>query len=79
MKKKLFHEEFDWVKFSLCDQFWNKYDSFVNIEDSVLIMHENMQENVLTIMELCRMWNMIIPGCYISFYHFCHVRGKEII
>ena len=37
-----------------------KYDSFVNIEDSLLFIHENMKENVLNIMELCRMWNMII-------------------
>ena len=56
------------MKFSLCDQYWNKYDIFVNIEDSVFFIHENMQEIVLNIMELCRMWNMIICGCYICFY-----------
>ena len=50
------------MKFSLCGHYWNKYDSFVNIEDSLLFIHvhENMQENALNIMELCRMWNMII-------------------
>ena len=48
------------MKFSLCGQYWNQYDSFVFIEDSLLFMHENMQENVLNIVELCRMWNMII-------------------
>ena len=48
------------VKFSLCGQYSNKYDSFVNIEDSLLFIHESMQENVLNIMEYCRMWNMII-------------------
>ena len=48
------------MKFSLCEQYWNKYDKFVNIENSLLFIHENMQENVLNIMELCRMWNMII-------------------
>ena len=48
------------MKFSLCGQYWNMYDSFVNIEVSLLFIHENMQENVLNIMELCRMWNMII-------------------
>ena len=32
----------------------------MNIEDSLLVINENMQENVLNIMELCRMWNMII-------------------
>ena len=48
------------MKFSLCGQYRNKYDSFVNIEDSLLVIQENMQENVLNIMELCRMWNMII-------------------
>ena len=60
------------MKFSLCGQYWNKYDSFVNtcIEESLLFIHENMQENVLNIMELCRMWNMIISGCYISFNYF---------
>ena len=58
--KKLFHMEFNRVKFSICGQYWNKYDSFVNIEVSLLFIHENMQENVLNIMELCRMWNMII-------------------
>ena len=67
------------MKFSLCGQYWNKYDRFVNIEDSLLFMHENMQENVLNtrIMELCRMLNVIILGCYIYFY-FYYVRGKEI-
>ena len=48
------------MKFSLCGQYLNKYDSFVNIEDSLLFIHENMQENVLNIMKLRRMWNMII-------------------
>ena len=41
------------MKFSLCGQYWNKYDSFVNIEDSFLFTHENMQENVRNIMEFC--------------------------
>ena len=48
------------MKFSLCDQHWNKYASFVNIENALLFIYENMQDNVLNIMELCRMWNMII-------------------
>ena len=48
------------MKFSLCGQYWNKYDSFVNIEDSLIFIHENMQENVLYIMKLFRMSNMII-------------------
>ena len=48
------------MKISLCGQCWYKYDSFVNIEDSFLFIHENMQEHVLNAMELCRMWNMII-------------------
>ena len=66
------------MKFSLCGQYWNKYGRFVNIEDSLLFIHENMQENVLNtcIMELCRMWNVIILGCYIYFYY---IRCKEII
>ena len=58
--KKLFYKEFDRVKFSLCGQYWNKFASFVNIENSLMFIHENMQDNVLNIMELCRMWNMII-------------------
>ena len=78
-KTQLFHKEFNRVKFSLCGQYWNKYNKFVNIEDSLLFIHENMQENVLNIIELCRMWNMIIKGCYISFYHFYYVRSKAII
>ena len=56
----VFYKEFDRVKFSLCGQHWNKYASFVNIENALLFIHENMQDNVLNIMELCRMWNMII-------------------
>ena len=48
------------MKFSLCGQNWNKYASFVNIENVLLFIYENMQDNVLNIMELCRMWNMII-------------------
>ena len=48
------------MKFSLCGQYWNKCASFVNIENVHLFIYENMQDNVLNIMELCRMWNMII-------------------
>ena len=58
--KNNFHKEFDRVKFSLCGQYWNKYASIVKIENVILFIYENMQENVLNIMELCRMWNMII-------------------
>ena len=56
----VFHKEFDRVKFSLCGYYWNKYASFVNIENALLFMYKNMQDNVLNIMELCRIWNMII-------------------
>ena len=52
--KKIFNKEFDWVEFSLYGRYWNKYDIFVNIEDSFLFIDQNMQENVLNIMELCR-------------------------
>ena len=48
------------MKFSLCGQYWNMYDSFVSIEDSTLFIHENIQEDVLNIIVLCRTWNMII-------------------
>ena len=34
------------MKISLCGQYWYKYDSSVNIEDSLLFIHENMQEHV---------------------------------
>ena len=62
LKKKLlvFHKEFDRVKFSLYGQYWNKYASSVNIENALLFINENMQDNVLHIMELCRMLNIII-------------------
>ena len=40
------------MKFSIYGQYWNKYDSFVNFEDSLLFIHEHMQENLLNIMEL---------------------------
>ena len=56
----VFLKEFDRVKFSLCGQHWNKYASFVNIENALLFIYENMQDNVLNFIELCRMWNMII-------------------
>ena len=48
------------MKLSLCGQYWNKYAGFENIENALLFIYENMQNNVLNIMELCRMWNMII-------------------
>ena len=41
---KLLHKEFDRVKRSLCDQYWNKYDSFEHIKESVLFIQVNMQE-----------------------------------
>ena len=65
------------MKFSLSGQYWNKYDSFVNIEDSLLFIHENMQENMVNIMEFCRMWNRIILGCYISFFIYYYVHGNQ--
>ena len=67
------------MKISLCGQYWYKYDSFVNIEDSNWFIHKNMQKHVLNVIELCRMYNMIISGDYISFYYFYCVLGKEII
>ena len=48
------------MKFSLCGQYWNKYASLLNIENALLFIYENMQDIVLNILELCRMWNMII-------------------
>ena len=48
------------MKFSLRAQYWNKYASFVNIENALLFINENMQDNVLNIMGLCRMWHMVI-------------------
>ena len=48
------------MKFSLCGQYYNKYVSFVNIENALFFIYENMQNNVLNIMELYRMWNIII-------------------
>ena len=35
------------VKYSLWDQYWNKYDSFENIKYSVLFVQVNMQEACL--------------------------------
>ena len=35
------------MKYSLCDQYWNKYDSFENIKDSFLFIQVNMQEKCL--------------------------------
>ena len=60
IKKKLFHKEFNREKLSLCGQYGNKYERFVNIEDSLFVIHKNMEEIVLNIIELYRMWNMII-------------------
>ena len=48
------------MKFALCGQYLTKYVSFENIKDSVLFIHENVQESLLNIMKLCRMCNMII-------------------
>ena len=48
------------MKFVLCGQYWYKYASFVKIENAIMFIYENMQDNVLNIMALCRMWNMII-------------------
>ena len=39
------------MTFSLCGQYWNKCDSFVNIKDSLLFIHEKMQENVINIID----------------------------
>ena len=55
IKKNNFHKVFDRVKLSLCGQYWNKYASFVNIENALLFIYENMQDNMLNIMELCKM------------------------
>ena len=58
------------MKIFLCGQYWYKYDSFVNIEDPLLFIHENMQEHVLYNMELCRMWNMIFKVVIFLFIIF---------
>ena len=42
-----FNEELDRVKFSLSDQYQHKYNSFDIIEDSILLIQENKQENLL--------------------------------
>ena len=43
----LFNEELDRVKFSLNDQYQHKYNSLDNISDSILLIQENKQENLL--------------------------------
>ena len=43
----LINEEFDRVKFSLSDQYQHEYNSFDIIEDSILLIQENKQENLL--------------------------------
>ena len=43
----LFKEELDGVKFSLSDQYQHKYNTFDNIKDSILLIQENKQENLL--------------------------------
>ena len=35
------------MKYSLCDQFWNKLDGFENIKDYVLFIQINMQVTCL--------------------------------
>ena len=35
------------MKFSLSDQYQHKYNSFDNIYDSILLIQENKQENLL--------------------------------
>ena len=32
------------MKYSLCDQYWKRHDSFEKINDSVLFIQVNMQE-----------------------------------
>ena len=43
----LINEELDRVKFSLSDQYQHTYNSFDNINDSILLIQENKQENLL--------------------------------
>ena len=43
----LINEELDRVKFSLNDQYQHEYNSFDNIEDSILLIQGNKQENLL--------------------------------
>ena len=64
------------MKYSLCDQYWNRYhDSFENIKDYALFIQVNMEE---TCKKHAR--NMIIYGCHIYYrFMFCHIGDKEII
>ena len=32
------------MKYALCDQYWNRYDSFANIKDYALFTQVDMQE-----------------------------------
>ena len=43
----LINVELDRVKFSLSDQYQHEYNSFNIIEDSILLIQENKQENLL--------------------------------
>ena len=43
----LINEELDRVKFSLSDQYQHEYNSFDIIQDSILLIQENKQENLL--------------------------------
>ena len=50
---------------------WHSLSLLYNyIEDSLLFIHENMQEHVLNVMELCKMCNMIILRWFYFFLLF---------
>ena len=68
------------VKYSLWDQYWNKYDSFENIKYSVLFVQVNMQEACLILWYCaeCEIWLYAVV-IFILFLSFYHVGDKEII
>ena len=59
------------MKYSFCDQYWNKYDSFETIKDSVVFIQVNMQET-------CKKHDYIRLS-YLLYIYFYHVGEKEII
>ena len=67
------------MKFFLFGQYWNKHDSFVNIEDSLLFIHDNMQENTLNNnYEIVQNVEYDYLRFLYFFLYFYNVRGKEI-
>ena len=58
------------MKYSICDQYWNKHDNFENVKDSVLFKQVSMQETCFILWYCAECEIDYIPLSYLLYINF---------